>query len=61
MDSDTATMTPDDENAGDELVADQAKRARSTVEADRARLLHWQQSYGALREFKLRFEKQHNR
>ena len=37
------------------------KTEPSDVEADRARRLHWQQSYGALREFKLRFEKQHNR
>ena len=31
------------------------------VNSDAARLLHWQQCYGALWEFKLSFEKQHNR
>ena len=33
----------------------------SNVDADRTRLLHWQKCYGALWEFKLSFEKQHNR
>ena len=37
------------------------KAEPSDVEADRARLLHWQECYGALWELKLSFEKQHNR